>query len=612
MPLQEMASSFHRHPPLEGSLAPFDVWRQRDGVLPLLWSDQVSYPCELPGIADMHNPSSWLGLMSTPQRHLNDARARCAAAVDVLTRARSLPCSAATSAFAPLAQSASNFQLALDALLTTLDSQTQCESVQVETFAQERENALAAVRNGAITPNEPLVWVLWKILKGEGYDIGPYSPSALARIRTPLTLDDDATSDLCIYGLFINAHSARDDVTYPCEGVRMMPPPSHAAESSLKVEAKHSEGFAHAMGLLFAGRQRVLSIVEQRQLMPYLTALAASDVIVPSDIGPLVAHMYPRGRRLAFCSLFHSVPSIDIVSTYGALLIGVYFATFFQGILTVQAYIYYDSFPDDSRGMKALVAIVWLLDFIHLVLICQTEYHYLVTNWGNKQALLETTIPLDLHLILLTLASLTCQAFFLNRVWKFSKNLLLTVFLGAACLSTGIIDIVIAAQTVHGKSVETILSHIFQAEVIAVFTVGAAADMAIAMILVWYLKREMSSFERIKSLVTHLIQYAIATGLYVLSLDSLIFLAMHFSLGRMYTNALLATLNSRKSMRARLALPADLRWTGISGMPSAPQSAAQPEVIQDFAMKSVDGPEASRSTQGGFDSVKVRRFHSDV
>ncbi|KAJ7837217.1 hypothetical protein B0H14DRAFT_2792068 [Mycena olivaceomarginata] len=153
-----------------------------------------------------------------------------------------------------------------------------------------------------------------------------------------------------------------------------------------------------------------------------------------------------------------SVPSIGIASTYGALLIG--------GILTVQAYIYYDSFPDDSRGMKAL------FDFVHLVLICQTE------RFGNNH-------PTDLHLILLTLASLTCQAFFLNRVWKFSKNLLLTVFLGAACLSTEL-----------STSVETILSHIFQAEVIAVFTVGAAADMAIAMILVWYLKREMSSFER--------------------------------------------------------------------------------------------------------------------
>lgn len=193
-----------------------------------------------------------------------------------------------------------------------------------------------------------------------------------------------------------------------------------------------------------------------------------------------------------------SVPSIDIASTYGALLIGGksghfgelglmsssifcdivcfmipsrYWPSFVSKLprdphgpgvhilcvlLTVCLTVTLnhdtpidDSFPDDSRGMKALVRepfrwrskthmnflggprvvfigtitgphswLTWfprLFDFVHLVLICQTEYHYLVTNWGNQQALLETTIPLDLHLILLTLASLTCQAFFLNR-----------------------------------------------------------------------------------------------------------------------------------------------------------------------------------------------------
>ncbi|KAJ7453888.1 hypothetical protein FB451DRAFT_1408762 [Mycena latifolia] len=37
-------------------------------------------------------------------------------------------------------------------------------------FVEERENALMAVRNGGIAP---LVWALWKLLKGEGDDIGP-------------------------------------------------------------------------------------------------------------------------------------------------------------------------------------------------------------------------------------------------------------------------------------------------------------------------------------------------------------------------------------------------------------------------------------------------------
>ena len=75
-------------------------------------------------------------------------------------------------------------------------------------------------KGGEVCPNEQLVWVLWKILKGDGNDvsktfitlfppkvgqvaqsffqIGPYSPSTLARSPLPpklratnLLLDDE-------------------------------------------------------------------------------------------------------------------------------------------------------------------------------------------------------------------------------------------------------------------------------------------------------------------------------------------------------------------------------------------------------------------------------------
>jgi hypothetical protein len=42
-------------------------------------------------------------------------------------------------------------------------------------------------------------------------------------------------------------------------------------------------------------------------------------------------------------------------------------------------------------------------------------YHYLVGSWGNDAALLETTIPLGVHLVLLSLSGITCQAFFIHR-----------------------------------------------------------------------------------------------------------------------------------------------------------------------------------------------------
>ena len=39
------------------------------------------------------------------------------------------------------------------------------------TFAQERDHATQVATSGGISESEQLVWVLWKILKGDGNDV---------------------------------------------------------------------------------------------------------------------------------------------------------------------------------------------------------------------------------------------------------------------------------------------------------------------------------------------------------------------------------------------------------------------------------------------------------
>ncbi|KAJ7863570.1 hypothetical protein B0H13DRAFT_2354153 [Mycena leptocephala] len=72
---------------------------------------------------------------------------------------------------------------------------------------------------------------------------------------------------------------------------------------------------------------------------------------------------------------------------------------FLQGMLTVQAYIYYEPFPQTPRT-QSLVAVVWVLDLAHLVFICHLVYHYLITSWGNDAALLQSTEDFDLLVVL--------------------------------------------------------------------------------------------------------------------------------------------------------------------------------------------------------------------
>ncbi|KAJ7448043.1 hypothetical protein FB451DRAFT_1567393 [Mycena latifolia] len=247
-------------------------------------------------------------------------------------------------------------------------------------------------------------------------------------------------------------------------------------------------------------------------------------------------------------------------ATYGAMFIGVLFATFFQGVLTLQTYIYYEAFPDDPVGIKALVAGVWILDVAHLVLISQTCYHYLITSWGNNAALLVSTQPGDLHLILVGIATAVCQGFFLLRIWSFSKkNWALIGILGAACLATLGLETAMSVQMSQMASVAAYSS--LTSEAVAVFCLSVAVDVAIALIMIWYLRAGETSFNRTTFVIARLIQYTVATGLatsalavgcliaYLTRPHTFIFIAMHFSLGRMYTNALLATLNSRRNLR---------------------------------------------------------------
>ena len=45
------------------------------------------------------------------------------------------------------------------------------KSALVSTFAKEKEQAVRVANTGAISENEQLIWVLWKILKGGGGEV---------------------------------------------------------------------------------------------------------------------------------------------------------------------------------------------------------------------------------------------------------------------------------------------------------------------------------------------------------------------------------------------------------------------------------------------------------
>ncbi|KAJ7051274.1 hypothetical protein C8F01DRAFT_1175681 [Mycena amicta] len=244
--------------------------------------------------------------MSSPSVAAGADDARGAVA-HLITRASTYPCSAAPAAFSRLAQSTSTFQLALEALLPILDTQkgevsdrilvsfilfalysphpiaiNPFKSALIATFVVERDKSLALSTTGDIAENEPLVWVLWKILKGDGDDIGPYSPSALAHSLLP----PDLRASNLILDESLYSTTDLDITSLPYDTPRKTPA---SASISAEKDAENA-AIAQAMRLLLAARIRVLTLSEQRQLVPHLAALVATPLITQSDLASLSAH----------------------------------------------------------------------------------------------------------------------------------------------------------------------------------------------------------------------------------------------------------------------------------------------------------------------------------
>ncbi|KAJ7868933.1 hypothetical protein B0H14DRAFT_2572091 [Mycena olivaceomarginata] len=134
--------------------------------------------------------------------------------------------------------------------------------------------------------------------------------------------------------------------------------------------------------------------------------------------------------------MFAAAALPDLRDTFGALYIGVVFAALFQGILTVQAYIYYESFPQDPWGLKSLVAVVCV------------PWNVLVVNWGDKAVFLVKSIPLSTHIILVAIPTLICQGFFLHRLWMFSKkNVTLIGVLTLGSIAVFVLDFYLTVKT---------------------------------------------------------------------------------------------------------------------------------------------------------------------
>ncbi|KAJ8517734.1 hypothetical protein ONZ45_g5114 [Pleurotus djamor] len=264
-----------------------------------------------------------------------------------------------------------------------------------------------------------------------------------------------------------------------------------------------------------------------------------------------------------------------------AIQVGILLSSFLFGVATLQAFLYYKSYPKDPLRIKIFSAVVWyehievqvssvlifppfdrFLELFGMIFAGHLLYSAAIEPYRVAPLLMFIEPPYQILATVLVNNWSGCvvQIYFVDRVRRFTKLtwplipcvvLILYTFASMIALvvfsaTRGLVDF-----TLHWRWLS--ISGLF---------VSAVIDLFLAGMLCWNLSTQRkSSFRRSVTMIDRIISMTVATGLItsivavlaaILSIAlpfELLYLGVYITLARIYANSYFAALNARHDLR---------------------------------------------------------------
>ncbi|KAJ7116125.1 hypothetical protein C8R43DRAFT_1242339 [Mycena crocata] len=250
-----------------------------------------------------------------------------------------------------------------------------------------------------------------------------------------------------------------------------------------------------------------------------------------------------------------------IDNTYGLLYMAVVISSSLYGAGILQFWMYIRKYHSrDPLLVKTLVCAVLVCDTCQQALLCHSVYRYLVSSIGNP-ALLPTVVDtLMIELFFSCAIATMVQQFYCWRIFKIGKSVTLTAAVSLVSWTSCVLLLVYSAKAVRLP----LLSEVITLKTLSIVanTMSAVADISISVVLVVLLHTAKTGFKRSTDLINRLMVFTFNTGLptSVFALvatvciaafpDTFLYIFFFLLLGRLYTNSLLVTLNSREYIKS--------------------------------------------------------------
>jgi len=254
----------------------------------------------------------------------------------------------------------------------------------------------------------------------------------------------------------------------------------------------------------------------------------------------------------------------DIAATTAPQMFGILINWMLYGVLSVQAYVYYNNFPDDKLWNKVIVYTAFIIESTQTAMCAADLYFWYGTGFGNLNHLGNVNVsPVDTPLLCAMVAAIV-QCFFAFRIVTLRRSFLwiavLIVLLSILQMGGGIAGAIMALKLqeyakFHSSWVIT--------RTIYIWLLGdTVCDVLVAVTMLWlfYITRNEGT-KHASRILGKLVRLIVETNtltagmaivsvlLYVILPNSPLYICMNVIMGKLYTNTLLVTFNNRLALR---------------------------------------------------------------
>ncbi|KAF7312436.1 hypothetical protein MIND_00257100 [Mycena indigotica] len=254
--------------------------------------------------------------------------------------------------------------------------------------------------------------------------------------------------------------------------------------------------------------------------------------------------------------------SMSVPTALGSLLLGGLFASLLSGVVATDVVAYFRVYKADAPGLKALILAIGALDLFHTGLIWTAMWEYAIANWGLTSRIDYIPWSIALTVLITAIVTFLVHCFFAQRIFRLSKRnwymaasvvFFALVRLAAASVST--------AEMLRYKSFPVYMVH---SRWILTFglSMSSCVDILITALLLYLFKgSRRPKGSHLNQVLDQMSLYAFETGsltclgtiatmiCWITMHHNLVFLGLHFAIGKLYAISLLVTLNTREGIR---------------------------------------------------------------